>query len=105
MMGVLPALALFAWGSLGGMAMAAAMFLLPLSVQLAVTGTMAIHDRGRVVGSALTVALLGAIAGVVALTLPDTAGRGQAIVTGLTALGTAKGIVSMGREALSRLPD
>src|SRR5690242_8765814 len=95
-----PALSLFAWGALGGMTMASTMFLLPGIARIAVTGTVESDHRLRAAGSTAAVLLLGAIAGVLALTLPDTAGRGQAIFTGITALGTIKGIATAGREAI-----
>lgn len=100
-MGALPALALFVWGTLGGAAMAAAVFAVPALTQLAFGVRPVEGRRFRVVAISGIVVLLGVIAGIVALTLPDTATRRQAILTGLASQAILKGLTSAGREALA----
>ena len=100
MSGTLTALALFGWGALGGMAMAAVVFVVPVVSRFALTGDLEAHHRDRAHATVLTVVLLGALAGVVALTLPDSATRGQAIFTGFGSQAILKGLVSAGKDAL-----
>ncbi len=88
----------FVWGSIGGLAAALTVFVLPELVHIQRTGG-GHWNLWAFLATVGLVILLSALAGLLCL-IPDHMTRGQAILAGLASQGTLRGIIAGAKDAV-----
>lgn len=93
--------ALYAWGCVGGAITAITLYVLPELIHASRTGTFTVSpSRLRIVSVVLLVLVISAIAGFAAFIPAHVTRPGIAILLGITAQATLKGLINGAQEAV-----